>query len=109
MLNVPTLLAQAEESAAAVAVSADRWGDLMFGFEPGQRFAFIIVMASLATGIILGMTGMFTGMTATIHRQKAEADLKREMLDRGMTAEEVARVIESAPPDNFLDRWASKK
>lgn len=108
MLSLPPLFAQAEETAVAAATQADRWGDLMFGFEPGQRFAFLVILAAMATGIVIVMTGMFTSMTTNIHRMKAEADLKREMLDRGMSAEEVARVIEAAPPDNFLDRWASK-
>jgi hypothetical protein len=41
-------------------------------------------------------------------------DLKRDMIERGMSADEIARVIEcAAPPDEATERliasWAKKK
>jgi hypothetical protein len=33
-------------------------------------------------------------------------DLKRDMIERGMSADEIAKVIESAtPPDDATQRW----
>jgi hypothetical protein len=34
----------------------------------------------------------------SIHRRRAEMDLKREMIERGMSADEIAKVIESSAP-----------
>jgi hypothetical protein len=40
------------------------------------------------------------------HRRRTEADLKREMLDRGMSVDEIVKVIEAAaPPEDAAGRW----
>ena len=44
------------------------------------------------------------------HRQ--EIEFKREMLDRGMTAEEIEQVVEAKPKegvDRWIDTWKRKK
>jgi hypothetical protein len=74
----------------------DRWTRTFFGLGQGQRFVVIIVAIGCLTAVLLG----------TVHRRRAEMELKREMIDRGMSADEIAKVIESAaPPDDATQRW----
>ena len=95
------LLAQAAPQAS------DPWAHAFFGLDPGQRFAMLIVAIGCVTGIVITIVVSLCGMLVRLQRQRVEAELKREMLDRGMTAEEIARVVESSQPKDFLERWAS--
>jgi hypothetical protein len=55
---------------------------------------FFILLAIIAT----------TGLVAnSIHRRRTEADLKRELLDRGMSAEEIATVIAATSTRGKVD------
>ena len=84
----------------------DPWTRTFFGLEQGQRFVVIIVAIGCLTAVLLGTFGIITGAINTVHRRRAEMELKREMIDRGMSADEIAKVIESAaPPDDATQRW----
>jgi hypothetical protein len=79
-----------------------------------HRFVLLIVGIGCGTGIILGTLGIISGAITSVVRRRAEMDLKREMIERGMSAEEIAKVIESAtPPEDATQRliasWAKKK
>jgi hypothetical protein len=92
----------------------DRWTQTFFGLNQAQRFVLIIVAIGCATGVILGIFGILTSAINSFHRRRAEIELKREMIDRGMSADEIAKVIESAaPPEDGTQRliasWAKKK
>jgi hypothetical protein len=92
----------------------DAWTSTFFGLNPAQRFVLIIVAIGCATGVLLGTLGIVTSAISSFHRRRAEMELKREMLDRGMSADEIAKVIESAaPPEDGTQRliasWANKK
>ena len=74
--------------------------------DPSKRFALIIVVVGCATGVILVLVVSMTGTINSIHRRRLEADMKREMLDRGMSADEITKVIEAAaPPEDGTQRW----
>ncbi|HEY3393483.1 MAG TPA: hypothetical protein VGK58_12300, partial [Lacipirellulaceae bacterium] len=47
----------------------------------------------------IALTGIVTGgmVINSIHRRRAETDLKRELLERGMSADEIATVIRAKP------------
>jgi hypothetical protein len=47
----------------------------------------------------IALTGIVTGgiVINSIHRRRAESDLKRELLERGMSADEIATVIRATP------------
>jgi hypothetical protein len=84
----------------------DPWTRTFFGLGQGQRFVVIIVAIGCATALLLGTLGIITSAINTVHRRRAEMELKREMIDRGMSADEIAKVIESAaPPDDATQRW----
>jgi hypothetical protein len=83
------------------------WSMEFFGLDQGQRFVLMIVAIGCATGIILGLAGILYSAFDGIHRRRLYADLKREMIDRGMTADEIVRIIEATPPEDATERAAS--
>jgi hypothetical protein len=100
-MGILTLLA-----ATADQVEAD-WANTFFGLNQEQRFVLMIIGIGCATGIIISANAIFSGLFGSIHRRRGEAELKRELIDRGMSAEEIAGIVEAAPPQDFLERWAS--
>jgi hypothetical protein len=101
--------------AQALAVdSGSRVSGLLEGIDADKRFALLIVAIGCGTGIILGTFGILSSAINSLHRRRAEMDLKRDMIERGMSADEIARIIEcAAPPDEATERliasWAKKK
>ena len=84
----------------------DPWSRTFFGLGQSQRFVLMIVAIGCATAILLGTFGIITSAINSVHRRRAEMELKREMIDRGMSADEIAKVIESAaPPEDGTQRW----
>jgi hypothetical protein len=76
------------------------------GLDPDKRFALITVVVGCATGVICTIVMFVSSTINSVHRRRLEADLKREMLDRGMSADEIATVIEAAsPPEDGTQRW----
>lgn len=90
------VLAQAEEW----------WSEHFFGLGQEQRFALLIVGIGCATGIILGLAGIIFAAVNSFHRRRVEIGLKRELVERGMSADEITKIIESAPPpEDATGRW----
>ena len=88
------------------AASSDPWADTFFGLDSAQRFVALLTIAGCVTGIIVGTAGILFSALNGIHRRRIEAELKRDMLDRGMSADEVVKVIEAAaPPEDATQRW----
>jgi hypothetical protein len=85
---------------------ADWVTDATRDMDHDQRFALTIVVIGCATGIICALSMFILHTINSIHRRRVEADLKREMLDRGMSADEIAKIIEAAaPPEDGTQRW----
>jgi hypothetical protein len=81
------------------AVEASRgWAGIFDGIDADNRFVLLIIAIGCSVGIILGTFGILSGLINSIHRRRAEVDLKREMIERGMSADEIAKVIESTSP-----------
>jgi hypothetical protein len=95
------VLAQALDS-----VPRDPWADEFFGLDQEQRFVVLLVVAGCLAGMIITLAQfVYRGLDAA-HRRRTEADLKREMLDRGMSVDEIVKVIEAAPPpEDAAGRW----
>jgi len=81
--------------------------DLFTNFSPDQRFALVIIVVGCATAIIISTVGIVGAIVGATHKRRAEMDMKRELLDRGMNAEDISRIVESTPPQSFLERWAA--
>jgi hypothetical protein len=100
LLHLPTLLA--ETTANAV----DPWASTFFGLNAEQRFVLMIIAIGCATGILIGLPSVVLNLVGNIQRHRINIEFKREMLDRGMSAEEIAKIIESAPlPEDGIGRW----
>ena len=81
---------------------------LVEGFDPEQRFVIVLVVIGCAMGLIIALAGIAAGVFSAVHRRRIEEGLKRDMLDRGMSAEEIVKVIESAsPPEDAAGRWVA--
>jgi len=52
----------------------------------------IVSLITMATAVI-SVTGILMGVWGTVMNRRAEASLKREMIGRGMSAEEIIQVI----------------
>ncbi|MGD9633184.1 MAG: hypothetical protein AB7U97_07895, partial [Pirellulales bacterium] len=59
------------------------------------------------TGVVCTVVGCVSGAVSSIHRRKLDHELKQDLLDRGMNAEEVSQVVEASTPKDFLERWAA--
>jgi hypothetical protein len=80
--------------------------DWMSGLDAGQRTGILIVAIGCGTGVILGLAGIILNGVNSIHRRRTEVDFKREMIERGMSADEIVKVMECAPPlEDATSRW----
>ena len=91
---------------------SDPWKDEFFGLSADQRFVVLLVAIGCLTGLLLGLTGILAGIWCSVRNKQIEADLKQEMLDRGMTSEQIEQVIKAQPKegiDHWMEVWAKKK
>jgi hypothetical protein len=85
---------------------SDAWSEIFFGLDPDKRFVLLIIAIGCSVGIILGTLGILSGMINSIHRRRVEANMKCDMIERGMSADEIAKIIESVtPPEDATERW----
>ncbi|MEX2171014.1 MAG: hypothetical protein WD851_16970 [Pirellulales bacterium] len=76
--------------------------------EPAAKAGLLFASLGALTLIVITFGCVGWNVANAMHRRRLEADLKRDMLDRGMTADEIAKVIESAaPPESGVDRWVA--
>ena len=80
--------------------------DLLQGMEEDKLFVLMIISIGCFTAIVISLAGMLGGIWSSIRSKQIEADLKQDMLDRGMSAEEIQQVVEAAPKSG-VDRWVS--
>ena len=98
MNSFPILLAQEAVT--------DSSGHLFFGLENDERFVVLLTLIACVTVVLIGIVSSVYYAVVSIHRRNAEYNLKQDMLDRGMSAEDIAKVIEaSAPPEDATSRW----
>lgn len=78
------------------------------GFDGEQRFVLAIVGIVCGTTAVLFLTGIIAGVFYTIRAKQIDVDLKRDMLDRGMTADEIDKVL-SGQYSHWWGGWYYKK
>lgn len=94
--------------AVPLAAASDPWADAFFGIESGERFPLLVIAIGCATGIIISLAGISAGVLNAMHRRRVEEGMKRDMLDRGMSADEIVKVVEAAPPpEDATGRWVA--
>jgi hypothetical protein len=56
--------------------------------------------------VIISLAGMVYSWVDKTNRRRMEFEMKRELLDRGMSVDEVTKIIETvAPPEDATERW----
>jgi hypothetical protein len=76
------------------------------GLEGEKKFLVMTIIAGCITGVLCTLIVFISSTITSIHKRRLEMDLKREMIDRGMTADEIVKVIEAAPPlEDGTQRW----
>jgi hypothetical protein len=89
-----------------IPVLADWASSALSELDPSDRFALVIIIVGCATGVICTLAAVISGTIKSIHHRRVEADMKREMIERGMSADEITKVIEAAmPPEDATQRW----
>ncbi|HEX4071738.1 MAG TPA: hypothetical protein VHX68_11225 [Planctomycetaceae bacterium] len=68
-----------------------------------MNFGELIALISIGGGLLIALVAVAGGMWTNVRKAEIEADLKHEMLNRGMTAEEIRTVIDAG-----TDRSAAK-
>jgi hypothetical protein len=84
------------------------WSDFFFSLSSGAQFVVVIVAIGCFTGIITSLITAISSTMTSSQLAKFGFELKRELVDRGMTAEEIAQVVEATPADR-LPRKHRKK
>jgi hypothetical protein len=85
---------------------ADWFTGTMSDLDPNKRFALLTVVIGCTMGVICTVVVFVSSTINSIHRRRVEADMKREMIERGMSADEIAKIIEVAsPPEDATQRW----
>jgi hypothetical protein len=91
-----------------IAQAAERpWSQPFLGLEPEHRFVLLLVAIGCATGVLCTFVGCLTGLINSTHRRRLEANLKQELVERGMTADEIAKIIEATPLEDGVSRWVA--
>jgi len=85
---------------------ADWTRDLFSHLDPEKNFALIVVVIGCLTGVICTVVVFISSTIVSIHRRRTEIDIKREMIERGMSADEITKIIEAvSPPEDATQRW----
>ena len=64
--------------------------------QPEERFALCITTIVVGLTALVFVIAIVSHMTGKIHRARLENALKRELLDRGMSSEEIAQIVEAS-------------
>src|SRR5262245_50749927 len=96
------------------AYAEDRWSNEMFGLDANQRFVLLLTIIGCVTAVIISTVSIGFAWAKSLHRRRMEAELKRDMLDRGMSPDEITKVIEAALPledatSRWIASWCKKK
>jgi hypothetical protein len=87
-MNLSPLIAQM--SAEPVEVQS-----LWAGFDGDQRFVLAIIGVTCLTLILIVLGCVTAAVWSAVRTKQIDADLRRDMLDRGMTADEIDKVMSS--------------
>jgi hypothetical protein len=100
LFHLPILLAETAANAA------DPWTSTFFGLDPDKRFVLMIIGIGCVTGILIALPSVVLNVVGNMQRHRINTEFKRELLDRGLSADEIAKIIESAPlPEDGVGRW----
>lgn len=95
-------------NAVLLAQPSDGVSSMFSNLDGDNKFALITVVVGCATGVLCMIVVFVSSTIDSMHRRRLETDMKREMIERGMSADEIAKIIESAsPPEDGTQRWVA--
>jgi hypothetical protein len=83
-----------------VPVQTESWAGFLVGIDPSQRWLILVIAIGCSVGLIISLMGIVMNAITSMQRHRADTELKREMIERGMSAEEIATVIQASSPKN---------
>jgi hypothetical protein len=85
---------------------ADWATDLFTGLDPSKRFTLIILVLGCITAVLCTAITFMSSTIVSIHRRRTEIDMKRDMIERGLSADEITKIVEAEPPlEDAGQRW----
>jgi len=75
--------------------ATDAWSSSFMGLDPDHRFVLMILTIVFGAFTFISVVGILSALARSMHNRRAEAELKRDLLDRGMSVDEVVRVVEA--------------
>lgn len=87
-----------------VDASSQGWMDAILGLDEGMLWLLLVIAMGCGMGLILGLGQMIGSTIASVHKNRSEMILKREMLDRGMSADEIAKVIAATGESGIAEK-----
>lgn len=82
--------------------------DLFVDLDGDQRFVLAIICIGCAMVVLIVLTATISSVWYYLRHKQIDADLKRDMLDRGMSADEIEQVIEATPRSGWDLWWAER-
>jgi hypothetical protein len=79
--------------------------ELIAKMQPGEFIGLVAIVSGVLAGIIIPSVLIVTLYLRNSRRDSMEYDLKREMLDRGMSADDIERVIRVGVTEMEQSPW----
>lgn len=73
-------------------VPTNLWQFLMT-FDAGERFPLVVVMIVFGTVALVLIVGIIALAVRSMHKHRLDDALKRDLVDRGMDADEIERIV----------------
>jgi len=80
--------------------------ELLSKFDPDEIIGLSAVVLGISAGIIISVTAIICGAVRRYRERQLAADLIHALAERGMSAEEIERVVQASAlesPDDFAD------
>jgi hypothetical protein len=77
--------------------------DLLSKFDAGELLGLVLGLVAVTGGLLCGIVGIIAGSWQTVRRAEITAALKHDMLNRGMSAEEIQTVLEAGSKGSRRD------
>jgi hypothetical protein len=75
--------------------------ELLYKFDAGELIGLIAVLGTVLAGLICGSLGIVMGVGLAMRKTELNASLKRTMLERGMSADEIRMVINAGSHESL--------
>ena len=74
--------------------------ELLARFDSGELLGLILGGISIIGGLLCGIVGIIAGTWQKVRRAEIAAALKQDMLNRGMSAEDIRTVLEAGTEES---------